>query len=192
MVRSGKVEPVPAPTPLAISLTDWVVLGVLSEEPRHGFAVAKELGRDAELGQLWTVRRPLVYRAIDHLLELGLAETRSVEPGDQGPHRTVIAPTRGGRARLRRWLEQPVEHPRDVRAVLLVKLGLLARRGEPLAPLARRQLAAFVEVNEGLGRRASPETPVARLAVGWRTQANEAIRRFLEQVIGDETGRVQR
>ena len=45
-----------------LSLTDWVVLGVLTEEPRHGFAVAKELARDAELGQLWTVRRPLVYR----------------------------------------------------------------------------------------------------------------------------------
>jgi DNA-binding PadR family transcriptional regulator len=169
-------------------LTDWVVLGVLAEEPRHGFAVAKELERGADLGELWTVRRPLVYRSIDHLLEADLVEPRSVEPGAQGPHRTVIAPTRAGRARLRRWLDQPVEHPRDVRAVLLVKLALLARRGEPLAPLARRQLDGFAEVNAGLGRKASPAgDPVARLAVGWRTQANEAIRRFLEQVIRGET-----
>ena len=115
----------------ALSLTDWVVLGVLAEEPRHGFAVAKELGRDAELGQLWTVRRPLVYRAIDHLLEIGFAEPRFVEPGDQGPHRTVIAATRVGRARLRRWLDEPVEHPRDVRATLLVKLALRAATWRP-------------------------------------------------------------
>ncbi len=169
-----------------LSLTDWVVLGVLAEEPRHGFAVAKELERGAELGELWTVRRPLVYRSIEHLLEAGLVEPRSVEPGAQGPHRTVIAPTRAGRARLRRWLEQPVEHPRDVRAVLLVKLALLARRGAPLSPLARRQLDAFADVHEGLGRRGTPTSPVAGLAVAWRVQANEAIQRFLEHVVRDE------
>ena len=73
------------PDTLAISLTDWVVLGVLSEEPRHGFAVAKELGRDAELGQLWTVRRPLVYRAIDHLLELVSPRPDRWNPAIRGP-----------------------------------------------------------------------------------------------------------
>jgi DNA-binding PadR family transcriptional regulator len=169
-----------------LSLTDWIVLGVLAEEPRHGFAVGTELGSDAQLGRLWTVRRPLVYRAIDHLLELGFAEARSVEPGDQGPHRTVIAPTRVGRARLRRWLEQPVDHPRDVRATLLVKLALLARRGDPLTPLARRQLDAFADVQTGLGRRRDPSSTVEHLAVTWRFEANEAIRRFLENVIRDE------
>ena len=170
----------------ALSLTDWVVLGILAEEPRHGFAVAKELGRDAELGQLWTVRRPLVYRAIDHLLEIGFAEPRSVEPGDQGPHRTVIAATRVGRSRLRRWLDEPVEHPRDVRATLLVKLALRARRGDGLAPLARRQLDAFADVQRGLGRRRESTSSVAQLAITWRYQANEAIRRFLEALIRDD------
>jgi PadR family transcriptional regulator AphA len=170
----------------ALSLTDWVVLGVLAEEPRHGFGVARELGRDAELGQIWTVRRPLVYRAIDHLLEIGFAEPRFVEPGDQGPHRTVIAATRLGRSRLRRWLDEPVEHPRDVRATLLVKLALRARRGDTLAPLARRQLDAFADVQRGLGRRRESTSSVARLAITWRYQANDAIRRFLEALIGDE------
>ena len=170
-----------------LSLTDWVVLGVLAEEPRHGFAVAKELGRDAELGQLWTVRRPLVYRAIDHLLEIGFAESRFVEPGDQGPHRTVIAPTRVGRARLRRWLDEPVEHPRDVRATLLVKLALRARRGDTLAPLARVVSSTpSPTCTEGSDGGAGPTSSVAQLAITWRYQANEAIRRFLEALIRDE------
>lgn len=170
----------------ALSLTDWVVLGILAEEPRHGFAVAKELGHDAELGQLWTVRRPLVYRAIDHLLEIGFAEPRFVEPGDQGPHRTVIATTHVGRSRLRRWLDEAVDHPRDVRATLLVKLALRARRGTPLSPLARRQLDAFADVQKGLGRRRASASSVAQLAITWRYQANEAIRRFLEALIREE------
>lgn len=169
-----------------LSLTDWVVLGLLAEEPRHGFALAKELEPGAELGQLWTVRRPLVYRAIDHLLEVGLTEPRLVEPGAQGPHRTVIAATRAGRTRLRRWLDEAVEHPRDVRATLLVKLALRARRGDALAPLARRQLDSFAQLQKSLGRRRASTSSVEQLAIEWRYRANEAIRRFLEAVVRAE------
>ena len=35
---------------------------VIAEEPRHGFSVARELAADMPIGQVWTVRRPLVYR----------------------------------------------------------------------------------------------------------------------------------
>jgi DNA-binding PadR family transcriptional regulator len=170
----------------ALSLTDWVVLGLLAEEPRHGFALAKELAPDTELGRLWTVRRPLVYRAIDHLLGVDVAEARFVEPGAQGPHRTVVAPTRAGRTRLRRWLDEPVEHPRDVRATLLVKLALRARRGDALAPLAQRQLDEFADAHRALGDRRSTGSDVERLANEWRYQANEAIQRYLETIIKDE------
>ena len=169
-----------------LSLTDWVVLGLLAETPRHGFALAKELDGDAELGRLWTVRRPLVYRAIDHLLETGLVEPRVVEPGDQGPHRTIVAATRRGRAHVRRWLDEPVEHPRDVRAALLVKLALRVRRGDPLTPLACKQLDAFQHVHEGVGRRRTRSDGVARLELQWRYEANEAIQRFLKALIRTE------
>jgi PadR family transcriptional regulator AphA len=170
----------------SLSLTDWVVLGLLAEAPRHGFAVAKELDGSAELGRLWTVRRPLVYRAIDHLLEGGLAEPRFVEPGDQGPQRTVVAATRTGRARVRHWLDDPVAHPRDVRSVLLVKLALRVRRGDPLAPLARKQLDVFEVVHDGLQRRLHDGRGVEHLELQWRYEANEAIRRFLQELIRDE------
>lgn len=177
------------PSEPALSLTDWVVLGLLVEEPQHGFAVAKELAPDAELGRLWTVRRPLVYRAIDHLLELSYAAPRVVEPGRQGPRRTVVGATPTGRASLRRWLDEPVEHPRDVRATLLVKLALRSRAGEPLAPLAQRQLDAFAEAHDALGRRRSSATGVERLAIEWRYQVNEAIQRYLETIIKDDRSR---
>lgn len=169
-----------------LSLTDWVVLGLLVEEPRHGFALSKELAAGTDLGDLWTVRRPLVYRAIDHLLALGAIEPRVVEPGAQGPHRTVLGATRAGRARLRRWLEQPVAHPRDVRTTLLVKLALRARRGEPLASLARRQLTTFAEPHEGLRARRASATGTEWLGVEWRFQANDAISRFLDSIVRAE------
>jgi DNA-binding PadR family transcriptional regulator len=170
-----------------LSLTDWVVLGLLAEGPRHGFALAKELEPGAELGRLWTVRRPLVYRAIDHLLEVGLAEPRLVEPGDQGPQRTVVAATRAGRTRVRRWLNEPVRHPREVRAALLVKLALRARRGETLATLAHKQLDAFRVVHDGLEQRRHGGRGVERLELEWRYEANQAIERFLQTVIDSES-----
>jgi DNA-binding PadR family transcriptional regulator len=170
----------------ALSLTDWVVLGLLTEGPAHGFALARELAPDAELGRLWTVRRPLVYRAIDHLLDLRLAEPRFVEPGQQGPQRTIVAATRRGRARVDRWLDEPVEHPREVRAALLVKFALRIRRGEPLTPVAQRQLEIFREVRRGLGRRRARTDGVEKLELQWRYEASDAIERFLKSVISNE------
>ena len=87
---------------------EWAVLGVLVERPRHGFAVAAELAPGTELGSAWTVRRPLVYRAVEHLLELRLARLSKEEPGSAGPRRRVVAPTAAGQRRLRAWLDEPV------------------------------------------------------------------------------------
>lgn len=169
-----------------LSLTDWLVLGVLAEEPRHGFAVGRELAANSELGGIWTVRRPLVYRSLDHLVDAGLAEPRTVEPGIQGPHRTVMAPTRAGRARLARWLREPVEHPREVRTVLLAKLALLARRSQALEPLIRAQRAAFGGILDGLENKRRATDGVDRLTVQWRLSANRAIIAFLDSIVGDE------
>ena len=169
-----------------LSLTDWLVLALLCEEPRHGFAVARELAADSELGGIWTVRRPLVYRSLDHLVDEGLVEARAVEPGRQGPHRTVMAPTRSGRARVARWLDQPVSHPRDVRTTLLAKLALRARRGRDLSSLARAQLQAFDAVRGGVEEKHRTSDGVDRLTLQWRVSANGAIVEFLESVIDDE------
>ena len=60
-----------------LSITEWVVLGLLAEAPAHGFALARELSRDTTLGQVWTVPRALVYRAIGEPLAPLVAEQRA-------------------------------------------------------------------------------------------------------------------
>jgi PadR family transcriptional regulator AphA len=172
-----------------LSLTDWLVLAVLCEQPRHGFAVARELAADSELGSIWTVRRPLVYRSIDHLVDEGLAEPRAIEPGTQGPNRTVLAPTRTGRIRVARWIDEPVAHPRDVRTTLLAKLALRVRRGDDLASLARAQLATFGDVRDGVEQKHRSSDGVDRLTMQWRIAANQAIAAFLQSIVTDERTR---
>jgi len=90
---------VPAPE---LSLTEWVVLALVSESSRHGFAIARELQPGSDLGRILTVHRPLVYRALDRLGDAGLVSAGATEPGDAGPNRTVIKATRKGRNALRR------------------------------------------------------------------------------------------
>jgi PadR family transcriptional regulator AphA len=169
-----------------MSLTDWVVLAVIAEEPRHGFSVARELAPEAPIGQVWTVRRPLVYRSLEHLAVDRSIKASRTEPGTQGPHRTVYGVTRAGRNRLARWLTEPVEHPRDVRSELLVKFVLRARRGEPLTPLALGQLELFAPVADGLARAARRASGADRVVARWRLESTRAITRTLDAIIADE------
>jgi len=87
---------------------EWAVLALLVEEPVHGFAVARAMAPDGEVGRIWSVRRPLVYRAIDTLTEMGLVRSRATEPSRSGPRRTVIEATPAGRRALKAWLAEPV------------------------------------------------------------------------------------
>ena len=95
------------------SLPEWAALGLLCEGPRHGWAIARELASDGEIGRVFACTRPLVYRALGQLREAGLVEERGTTASDEGPTRTTLAATRtrsirvqevarvGGRARPR-------------------------------------------------------------------------------------------
>jgi DNA-binding PadR family transcriptional regulator len=140
---------------MSISITEFAVLGVLAEEPSHGFAISKALAAGTEVGRILTVRRPLVYRALDRLVELGLAEPLHTEPGVSGPQRVIHRITRTGRTRLRRWLSEPVPHVRDLRIAFLLKIALLQRAGGDALELIEQQqrvLAPTVAALEGSDR----------------------------------------
>jgi len=125
------------------SLTEYAVLGLLAEGPTHGFAISKALQPDTEVGRVITVRRPLVYRALDRLVDAGLAQPVHTEPGTAGPNRVIHRVTRSGKRRLDSWLGNPVGHVRDMRIEFQLKLALLQRLGrspQELVVLQRRAL----------------------------------------------------
>jgi DNA-binding PadR family transcriptional regulator len=156
------------------------VLGLLVEMPRHGYDIAAELRPDRPLGEIWTLTRPFVYRALDRLEDLALVEPKRQEPGAGGPTRTVFGPTRGGRAALRRWLATPVEHLRDLRSELLVKLALGRRLGADPAPLLTAQLDALGPHFDRLA--VAPEDP-ADVAGLWRHHSAAAAEAFLRALL---------
>src|SRR4029453_15775560 len=115
------------PTRTEPSLPEWAALGVLCERARHGWAVARDLAPDGEIGRVFSCPRPPVYRALAQLREAALVEVRGHAASEEGPARTTLGPTRRGRTAFRRWCSAPIEHVRDLRSELMLKL-LLAER----------------------------------------------------------------
>lgn len=167
----------PPPLP-ELSLSDWTVLGIVAERPTHGWPVVRELAADGPIGRIWTVSRPLVYRAVSTLLALGLIEECGEVAGARGPQRNIVRATRAGRAALRRWLDRPVDHVREVRSELLVKLALRERAGRSSHPLIERQLAQLEPVFAAVTRPPAGDGFEAVLA-RWRREQALAVRRFL-------------
>jgi DNA-binding PadR family transcriptional regulator len=174
MAGSRAMPPDAAPTP-TLSLNEWAVLGVLVDGPRHGYDIAAELAPGTPIGDAWRLSRQLVYRSLERLAAVDLAEARRSEPGDGGPPRVVYGATRRGRSALRRWLATPVDHLRDVRSGLLLKLLLHDRLGIDRHDLLVAQRAAFADV---FARHAT-EPPSDDVVGLWRHHSATAVDEFL-------------
>jgi PadR family transcriptional regulator AphA len=158
---------------------EWAVLAVVSEEPTHGFAVAKALGPSGEIGRVWSLSRPLVYRALDRLVEEGLVEKGNAEPSAQGPSKTSVRATATGRKLLRGWLNEPVDHVREVRSLLMLKLLFLERSELDPRPLLDAQREQLLPVETALEERARSVTGFEVTLVQWRLESTRAVLRFL-------------
>lgn len=159
------------------------MLGVVAEHPTHGFALAQVLGRDGPLGQIWTVPRPVVYQVLKKLDALGLIAGRKTEPGARGPVRTVFGVTAKGRRALAGWLAEPVEHVRDVRSLLLLKLALLHRSGLDVGPLVAAQRARAEEQARSLTDARATAQGFDRVVLEWRLAGTRATGEFLAAVV---------
>jgi DNA-binding PadR family transcriptional regulator len=168
-----------------LSLTEWAVLALTAEGPTHGFAVSKELAPDGDLGRIWTVPRPLVYRALATLERDGFVEPLGEEAGDRGPTRTRLRATRAGKAVVDRWLATPVPHVRELRTRLLLQLRLLDRRGVDVHPLAAAQLDELQPILCSLREQVTNADGFDRLLAAWRYESAQAAARVLEGVVGE-------
>lgn len=169
-----------------LTLAEHTCLALVAQRHAHGWAVGSALAPDGEVGRIWSLSRPLTYRALDALVERGLVRRRGASPG-HGRDRTLLAATPAGRRAVTAWLDEPVHHLRDVRTELLVKLELRRRAGLDLEPLLLAQRAASDEQLAALTR-AERSGDLVDL---WRAESARAVRRFLEHVLRppDDTAR---
>jgi len=163
-----------------LSPGEWAVLGLVGERPTHGFAVAQILAPRGELGAVWSMARPAVYNAVNKLETFGLVHPVSAEPGTRGPTRTVFSLTDTGRLALDDWLASPVDHVRDVRSLLLLKLALLFRTRSDPARLLESQRVKLVQQIAALRRVRDGAEGFGRVVAEWRLSSSEATLAFLD------------
>jgi DNA-binding PadR family transcriptional regulator len=172
----------PANEPV-LSLSEWIVLSLVREGPTHGNALAGLLGRDGGLGRIWHVHRAVVYRSLDRLAVLRLIRSAGEQPSDRGPVRSLVEATGPGREAAVAWQHRPVQHTRDIRSELLVKLALLDRSGADPHDLLAAQHALLVPVAAALRDRIATATGFDRTLVLWRYETASATIRFLEALV---------
>src|SRR5258708_38732831 len=107
----------------ARSLAEWLVLCLVCEMPRHGFALATLLGSDGDLGRVWRIPKPVIYRALQRLEVLGLVKTAEQQASSQGPGRSLGDATPAGRTAASAWLTRPPSPNPDRRGGLPLKLA---------------------------------------------------------------------
>jgi DNA-binding PadR family transcriptional regulator len=164
-----------------MSLAEWTVLALISEGPTHGFTISQLTAPDGALGRIWHIPKPVIYRAIGRLEEAGLIAPQSVEPG-RGPQRTIYAATPAGRKAVTVWLDTPVEHVRDVRSQLLIKLALLDRAGTDATGLLQRQKAILQPIASAIATERPQREGFDATLLAWRRATASAALSFLDDI----------
>jgi DNA-binding PadR family transcriptional regulator len=164
----------------SLSTSDWAILAVLAEAPTHGFHLAQRFARSGDLGFIWTIQRPQIYRGLEYLTTQRFI-TRLRQEAEAGPTRTVYSATQLGKQTLIKWLNTPVEHLREGRSELLLKLVFLGHRKLSTKKLLRAQRKQFEGVQKTYENQLTTAKGAEHIVLKWRLETVRAALRFLEQ-----------
>lgn len=162
---------------------EWAVLALLCERPAHGWALARQLGPTGELGSIWSLTRPLVYRSLEILEERQLIAPAGSEPGARGPNRTIFRATTSGHEAIQAWLQEPVEHVREGRSLLLLKLVFAQRTCVDPRPMLHAQLATLEDAIASKENRINASDGADAILLRFRLESSRAVERFIDGVL---------
>ncbi len=103
---------------------EYILLGLVREEPGHGYALFERLKNSKALSLIWQVKRSKLYYLLDKSEKEGYLNSFTSSQGPY-PDRKVYRITELGRSVLEEWLHTPVRSSRFVRLAFLSKLYFL-------------------------------------------------------------------
>ena len=110
------------------SLTlEYILLGLLKDNPDHGYALFEKVQNTPELSLIWQVKRSKLYYLLDKLAGEGLLSS-SVLTQEDYPDRKIYQLTEEGRVVFKEWLTSPVLSSRYMRIAFLSKLYFALQR----------------------------------------------------------------
>ena len=111
---------------------EYILLGLIRDEPSHGYALFDKLRNTAELSLIWQVKRSKLYYLLDKLESEGYLTSFLSKEGPY-PERNVYQITTKGTEGLELWLYSPVLSSRYVRLAFLSKLYFAIRENKEKA-----------------------------------------------------------
>jgi PadR family transcriptional regulator AphA len=101
----------------------WVLLGLLTRKPMHGYELHQFFTPPSPLGHIWYLGISRLYKLLQNLEEQGYLEVE-VETQETRPDKKVYHVTVSGREAFLDWLQTPVKGMRSIRVEFLGKLFL--------------------------------------------------------------------
>jgi len=99
---------------------EYAILGLLERQPMHGYEMFQQF-QSGILGQIVHLEMSQMYAFLKKLERLGYIEAELETQGVRPP-RKIFHLTEQGRATFHAWLTTPVERPREIRLLFLIKL----------------------------------------------------------------------
>ncbi len=104
---------------------EYVILGLLKIRPMHGYEMFQQFEGGIP-GQIVHLEMSQMYAYLKKLERLRYIEAE-LEPQGRRPPRKIFHLTPTGHDVFLQWLTQPVQKPRDIRILFLVKLYFMER-----------------------------------------------------------------
>lgn len=106
---------------------EYLLLGLIGEEPVYAYSLHKRLTTDPELRTLWYFNQSQLYAVLDKIDRNGLVSSE-MDNGEAYPLRKIYSLTEKGRDVFETWLHTPVKRVNQMRSDFLAKLYFLRTR----------------------------------------------------------------
>lgn len=146
-----------------VSVTPYVLLGLLADEPRHGYDLKRS--HDERLPLAKPLPYGQVYATLERLARDGLVEPVGTERAG-GPDRTFYRLTDAGRQQLERWLdsvEPPLPHVAGALVAKVLVALFVAGPERAVAYLTAQRAAHMARLRELTAAKTAPGVGLAEV-----------------------------
>ena len=129
------------------------ILGLLAQQPRHGYELRAAFEALVGGGELWDVKPSQIYTTLSRLEEAGLVHQDCVEQ-DGGPEKRIYSLTPGGRDELVEWFGTGIsaDHHRDEFFVKLM-VSLYSDSIDPYQVIRAQRSRLYQDLHDLTARR---------------------------------------
>jgi DNA-binding PadR family transcriptional regulator len=100
---------------------EGVLLGLLADNPMHGYDLYKALRQPGGLSLVWRINQSNLYAILDKMEKEGYLSSEQIVVENGRPRKDFHITAEGLRC-FQQWMHEPVQHGRDMRQFFMAKL----------------------------------------------------------------------